>query len=243
LNIEIKEVNSMATLFQDYLGHNLLEVVARSTVFEDYVLTKEEVQQVVNTHFEPFPFGYKTRKEILNLYEAWIFVHLFSSSDVGLSTFEALHEIISDGVTDKPQLEGHFRSEDTQVVISKTTYQPPLVSRVEAQAEFNQTFNLLKDTLSSDYIDRYVKVEQILMFYIYLMRRQFFHDCNKRTATLFVNLMFNYYDLDCFLWFPTLEELDTFLAKLKVCYENQEYNTDCEFVDYLKANWLVNLSM
>lgn len=233
----------MTTLFQDYLGHNLLEVVARSTVFEDYVLTKEEVQQVVNTHFEPFPFGYKTRKEILNLYEAWIFVHLFSSSDVGLSTFEALHEIISDGVTDKPQLEGHFRSEDTQVVISKTTYQPPLVSRVEAQAEFNQTFNLLKDTLSSDYIDRYVKVEQILMFYIYLMRRQFFHDCNKRTATLFVNLMFNYYDLDCFLWFPTLEELDTFLAKLKVCYENQEYNTDCEFVDYLKANWLVNLSM
>ena len=233
----------MATLFQDYLGHNLLEVVARSTVFEDYVLTKEEVQQVVNTHFEPFPFGYKTRKEILNLYEAWIFVHLFSSSDVGLSTFEALHEIISDGVTHKPQLEGHFRSEDTQVVISKTTYQPPLVSRVEAQAEFNQTFNLLKDTLSSDYIDRYVKVEQILMFYIYLMRRQFFHDCNKRTATLFVNLMFNYYDLDCFLWFPTLEELDTFLAKLKVCYENQEYNTDCEFVDYLKANWLVNLSM
>lgn len=233
----------MTTLFQDYLGHNLLEVVARSTVFEDYVLTKEEVQQVVNTHFEPFPFGYKTRKEILNLYEAWIFVHLFSSSDVGLSTFEALHEIISDGVTDKPQLEGHFRSEDTQVVISKTTYQPPLVSRVEAQAEFNQTFNLLKGTLSSDYIDRYVKVEQILMFYIYLMRRQFFHDCNKRTATLFVNLMFNYYDLDCFLWFPTLEELDTFLAKLKVCYENQEYNTDCEFVDYLKANWLVNLSM
>lgn len=233
----------MTTLFQDYLGHNLLEVVARSTVFEDYVLTKEEVQQCVNTLFEPLPFGYKTRKELLNLYEAWIFVHLFSSSDVGLSTFEALHEIISDGVTDKPQLEGHFRSEDFPVNISGTTYQPPLVSRKEAQAEFNRTFNLLKETLSSDYIDRYVKVEQILMFYVYLMRRQFFHDCNKRTATLFVNLMFNYYDLDCFLWFPTLEELDTFLAKLKVCYENQEYNTDCEFVDYLKANWLVNLSM
>lgn len=233
----------MATLFQDYLGHNLLEVVARSTVFEDYVLTKEEVQQCVNTLFEPLPFGYKTRKELLNLYEAWIFVHLFSSSDVNMTTFEDLHELISSGVTDKPQLEGHFRSEDFPVNISGTTYQPPLVSRKEAQAEFNQTFNLLKDTLSSDYIDRYVKVEQILMFYIYLMRRQFFHDCNKRTATLFVNLMFNYYDLDCFLWFPTLEELDTFLAKLKVCYENQEYNTDCEFVDYLKANWLVNLSM
>ena len=233
----------MATLFQDYLGHNLLEVVARSTVFEDYVLTKEEVQQCVNILFEPLPFGYKTRKELLNLYEAWIFVHLFSSSDVNITTFEDLHELISSGVTDKPQLEGHFRSEDTQVVISKTTYQPPLVSRVEAQAEFNQTFNLLKDTLSSDYIDRYVKVEQILMFYIYLMRRQFFHDCNKRTATLFINLLFNHYDLNCFLWFPTLEELDTFLAKLKVCYENQEYNTDCEFVDYLKANWLVNLSM
>ena len=233
----------MTTLFQDYLGHNLLEVVARSTVFEDYVLTKEEVQQCVNTLFEPLPFGYKTRKELLNLYEAWIFVHLFSSSDVGLSTFEALHEIISDGVTDKPQLEGHFRSEDFPVNISGTTYQPPLVSRKEAQAEFNRTFNLLKETLSSDYIDRYVKVEQILHFYVYLMRRQFFHDCNKRTATLFINLLFNHYDLNCFLWFPTLEELDTFLAKLKVCYENQEYNTDCEFVDYLKANWLVNLSM
>lgn len=233
----------MTTLFQDYLGHNLLNIVARSTVFEDYVLTKEEVQQIVNTHFEPLPYGYKTRKEVLNLYEAWIFVHLFSSSDVDITTFEDLHELISSGVTDKPQLEGHFRSEDFPVNISGTTYQPPLVSRKEAQAEFNRTFNLLKETLSSDYIDRYVKVEQILMFYIYLMRRQFFHDCNKRTATLFVNLMFNYYDLDCFLWFPTLEELDTFLAKLKVCYENQEYNTDCEFVDYLKANWLVNLSM
>lgn len=233
----------MTTLFQDYLGHNLLDVVSRSTVFEDYVLTKEEVQQVVNTQFEPFPFGYKTRKEINNLYEAWVFVHLFSSSDVSIATFEDLHELISSGVTDKSQLEGHFRSEDFPVNISGTTYQPPLVSRKEAQAEFNRTFNLLKETLSSDYIDRYVKVEQILMFYIYLMRRQFFHDCNKRTATLFVNLMFNYYDLDCFLWFPTLEELDTFLAKLKVCYENQEYNTDCEFVDYLKANWLVNLSM
>lgn len=233
----------MTTLFQDYLGHNLLDVVSRSTVFEDYVLTKEEVPQIVNTHFEPLPYGYKTRKEVLNLYEAWIFVHLFSSSDVDITTFEDLHELISSGVTDKPQLEGHFRSDDTKIVISGTTYQPPSVSRAEAQAEFNQTFNLLKDTLSSEYIDRYVKVEQILHFYVYLMRRQFFHDCNKRTATLFVNLMFNYYDLDCFLWFPTLEELDTFLAKLKVCYENQEYNTDCEFVDYLKANWLVNLSL
>lgn len=233
----------MTTLFQDYLGHNLLDIVARSTVFEDYVLTKEEVQQVVNTHFEPLPFGYKTRKELLNLYEAWIFVHLFNSSDVSLTTFEDLHEIISDGVTDKPQLEGHFRSEDTQVVISDSTYQPPSVSRKEAQAEFNRIFNLLKETLSSDYIDHYVKVEQILHFYVYLMRRQFFHDCNKRTATLFVNLLFNFYGLNCFLWFPTLEELDTFLARLKVCYENQEYNTDCEFVDYLKANWLVNLSM
>ena len=34
----------MTTIFQDYLGHNLLDVVSRSTVFEDYVLTKEEVQ-------------------------------------------------------------------------------------------------------------------------------------------------------------------------------------------------------
>lgn len=233
----------MTTLFQDYLGHNLLDVVSCSTVFEDYVLTKEEVQQIVNTHFEPLPYGYKTRKEVLNLYEAWIFVHLFSSSDVDITTFEDLHELISSGVTAKPQIEGHFRSEDFPVNISGTTYQPPLVSRKEAQAEFNRTFNLLKETLSSDYIDRYVKVEQILHFYVYLMRRQFFHDCNKRTATLFINLLFNHYDLNCFLWFPTLEELDTFLAKLKVCYENQEYNTDCEFVDYLKANWLVNLSM
>lgn len=233
----------MTTLFQDYLGHNLLDIVARSTVFEDYVLTKEEVQQIVNTHFEPLPFGYKTRKEILNLYEAWIFVHLFSSSDVGLSTFEALHEIISDGVTDKPQLEGHFRSEDFPVVISCTTYQPPSVSRSKAKFEFISTLHQLDKILSSDLFDRHYKVEQNLHFYVYLMRRQFFHDCNKRTATLFINLLFNHYDLNCFLWFPTLEELDTFLAKLKVCYENQEYNTDCEFVDYLKANWLVNLSM
>lgn len=233
----------MVSLFQDYLGHNLLEVVAYSTVFEDYVLTKQEVQQIVNTHFEPFPFGYKTRKELLNLYESWIFVHLFNSSDVSLTTFEDLHEIISDGVTDKPQLEGHFRSEDTQVVISDSTYQPPSVSRKEAQAEFNDLLSFLKEILSSKDTSRYVKIEQILLFYLCLMRRQYFHDCNKRTATLFVNLLFNFYDLNCFLWFPTLEELEVFLDKLKVCYENVDLNTDLEFVDYLRSTLLVDLNM
>lgn len=232
----------MTTLFQDYLGHNLLDIVARSTVFEDYVLTKQEVQQIVNTHFEPFLFGYKTRKELLNLYEAWIFVHLFNSSDVSLATFEDLHEIISDGVTDKPQLEGHFRSEDTQVVISDSTYIPPSVSRSKAKFEFISTLHQLDKFLSSDLFDRYYKVEQILMFYVYLMRRQFFHDCNKRTATLFVNLLFNHYDLNYFLWFPTLEELDKVLSRLKLCYEIGDFGTDRTFVDYISSQYLVDLS-
>lgn len=230
----------MATIFQDYLGHNLLDIVARSTVFEDYVLTKEEVQQIVNTQFEPLPFGYKTSKEINNLYEAWIFVHLFNSSEVNITTFEDLHELISSGVTDKPQLEGHFRSEDFPVVISGTTYQPPSVSRIEAQTEFNDVFSFIQEILNSEDNERYVKIEQILMFYLFLMRRQYFHDCNKRTATLFVNLLFNYYDLNCFLWFPTLEELDGFLAKLKVCYENVGLITDFEIVSYLRSNGLVD---
>lgn len=233
----------MTTLFQDYLGHNLLEVVARSTVFEDYVLTKEEVQQVVNTHFEPFPFGYKTRKEILNLYEAWIFVHLFSSSNVNITTFEDLHELISSGVTDKPQLEGHFRSEDFPVVISGTNYQPPVVSRKEAQVEFNDVLSFIQEILNSEDTDRYVKIERVLMLYLFLMRRQYFYDCNKRTATLFVNLLFNHYDLKCFLWFPTLDDLDTFLDKLKVCYENVGLITDFEFVSYLRSTWLVDFSV
>lgn len=161
---------------------------------------------------------------------------------MNLSLFEDLHEIISSGVTDKPQLEGHFRSEETQVVISGSTYQPPLVSRVEAQAEFNRTFNLLKETLGSEYIDRYVKVEQVLMFYVYLMRRQFFHDYNKRTATLFVNLLFNHYDLNCFLWFPTLDELDKVLNRLQLCYELGDFGTDSAFVDYISSQYLVDLS-
>lgn len=196
----------------------------------------------MNTHFEPLPFGYKTRKEILNLYEAWIFVHLFNSSDIDLNTFEDLHEIISNGVTDKPQLEGHFRSEDTPVVISGSTHQPPSVSRKEAQAEFTRYFHLLKEKLNSDYEERYVKLEQILHFYIYLMRRQFFHDCNKRTATLFVNLLFNYYDLNFFLWFPTLEDLDKVLGRLKLCYEIGDFGTDSTFVDYISSQYLVDLS-
>lgn len=232
----------MTTLFQDYLGHNLLEVVARSTVFENYVLTKEEVQQIVNTHFESLPFGYKTRKEVLNLYEAWVFVHLFNSSSVDLSTFENLHELISDGVTDKPQLEGHFRSEDFPVVISGTTYQPPTVSRTEAQAEFTDVLSFIKEILNSEDTDRYVKLEQILRFYLFLMQRQYFHDCNKRTATLFVNLLFNFYDLNCFLWFPTLEELDNFLGKLKLCYEVGDFGTDSAFVDYINSQFLVDLT-
>lgn len=233
----------MTTLFQDYLGHNLLDIVARSTVFEDYVLTKEEVQQVVNTHFEPLPFGYKTRKEILNLYESWIFVHLFSSSDVNITTFEDLHELISSGVTDKPQLEGHFRSEDTKIVISGTIYRPPLVSRVEAQVEFKDILQWLQERLESDCVDRSIKIKDTLMFYLYLMRRQYFHDCNKRTATLFVNLLFNFYGLNCFLWFPTLDELAVFLDKLQFYYENVEFKTDFEFVDYLYSTWLVDFSV
>lgn len=231
----------MTSLFQDYLGYNLLDIVARSTVFEDYVLTKQEVQQIVNTHFEPLTFGYKTRKEINNLYEAWIFVHLFNSSDVDLNTFEDLHEIISNGVTDKPQLEGHFRSKDFPVVISGTTYQPPSVSREEAQAEFNDFLSFTQDILSSEDVDRYVKIEYTLVFYLCLMRRQFFHDCNKRTATLFVNLLFNHYDLNCFLWFPTLEELDKVLSRLKLCYEIGDFGTDSAFVDYISSQFLVDL--
>lgn len=237
------EVFKMTTLFQDYLGHNLLEVVARSTVFEDYVLTKEEVQQCVNTHFEPLPFGYKTRKELLNLYEAWIFVHLFNSSEVNLTTYEDLHEIISDGVTDKPQLEGHFRSEDTQVVISGSTYQPPSVLRSKAKFEFISALHQLDNFLSLERVDKHYKVEQILHFYVYLMRRQFFHDCNKRTATLFVNLLFNHYDLECFLWFPTLDELDKFLGRLKLCYEVGDIGVDTAFVDYISSQFLVDLSV
>ena len=233
----------MTTLFQDYLGHNLLDIVARSTVFEDYVLTKEEVQRIVNTHFEPLPFGYKTRKEVLNLYEAWIFVHLFNSLEVDLDTFTDLHDLISNGITDKPQLEGHFRSEEFPVVISGTTYTPPLVSRFEAQAEFNRYFYSLIDKLDSAYVDSYVKVEQILHFYVYLMHRQFFHDCNKRTATLFVNLLFNHYDLNCFLWFPTLDELDKVLSRLKLCYEIGDFGTDSAFVDYISSQYLVDLSV
>ena len=207
----------MSTLFQGYLGHNLLDIVARSTVFEDYVLTKEDVQQVVNTHFEPLPFGYKTRKEVLNLYEAWIFVHLFSLVDVNITTFEDLHELISSGVTDKPQLEGQFRSEDFPVSISGTLYQPPSVSRTEAQAEFNDLLSFLKEILSSKDTSRYVKIEQILLF--------------------------NHYDLNCFLWFPTLEELEVFLDKLKVCYESVDLNTDLEFVDYLRSTWFIDFSL
>ena len=233
----------MTTLFQDYLGHNLLDIVARSTVFEDYVLTKEDVQQIVNTPFEPLPFSYKTRKELINLYDAWIFVHLFNSSEVNLSIFEDLHEIISSGVTDKPQLEGHFRSEDTQVVISGSTYLPPSVSREEAQVEFNDVLSFTQEILNSEGTARYVKIEQVLMFYLFLMRRQYFHDCNKRTATLFVNLLFNFYDLNCFLWFPTLEELEVFLDKLKVCYESVDLNTDLEFVDYLRSTWFIDFSL
>ena len=233
----------MTTLFQDYLGHNLLDIVARSTVFEDYVLTKQEVQQIVNTYFEPFPFGYKTRKEILNLHEAWIFVHLFNSSEVNLTTYEDLHEIISDGVTDKPQLEGHFRSEDTQVVISGSTYRPPSASRTKAKIEFRSALHQLDNYLSSELFDRQYKVEQLLHFYVYLMRRQFFHDCNKRTATLFVNLLFNHYDLDCFLWFPTLDELDKFLSRLKLCYEDGDIGVDSAFVDYISSQFLVDLSV
>ena len=167
---------------------------------------------------------------------------MFSSSDVDITTFEGLHELISSGVPDKPQLEGYFRSDEFLVSISGTSYTPPSVSRKEAQAEFNRTFNLLKETLSSEYIDRYVKVEQILMFYVYLMRRQFFRDCNKRTATLFVNLLFNHYDLNCFLWFPTLEELDKVLGRLKLCYEIGDFGTDSAFVDYISSQYLVDLS-
>ena len=75
------------------------------------------------------------------------------------------------------------------------------------------------------------------------MRIQFLKDCNKRTATLFVNLLFNHYDLNCFLWFPTLEELDKVLSRLKLCYEVGDIGMDTAFVDYLSSQFLVDLSV
>lgn len=101
----------------------------------------------------------------------------------------------------------------------------------------------MQERLESDCVDRSIKIKDTLMFYLYLMRRQYFHDCNKRTATLFVNLLFNFYGLNCFLWFPTLDELAVFLDKLQFYYENVEFKTDFEFVDYLYSTWLVDFSV
>ena len=224
----------MVSSFQQYVSNNRLELVRRSTVLEGYMLSKLDTETIINKGVVQ-KLGFVQMKEVVNLNRAWDWVcqpHTFTKT-----ILEDLHEVISDEVTNYRYLEGYFRSETYEVKISGSSYIPPCVSRNDALNEFGYHLENLLHFLGSNNSTEQ-KMDECLHFYLYLMKRQFFHDCNKRTSYLFLNYLFNAFDLGCIMYLPKLSAEGTYLKHLKNFYESEDIRYVKQFVTYLKKYYV-----
>ena len=145
----------------------------------------------------------------------------------------------SEDVIHIPWLEGTFRTEKSRVTISQSTYVPPLTTRDEALREFQSKLSYVIGILSSN-SSQEEKVLVCLRLYVFLMKRQYFIDANKRTAYLFVNSLLRDFRLNRVLLLPKLSSYDTFNLKLKNYYEGRDVEGK-ELISYIKRYYLVKL--
>ena len=156
-----------------------------------------------------------------------------------MGILEELHSIVSEDVISVPWLEGTFRTEQSPITISCSTYVPPLTSRLEALKEFESRLSYVIGILRSNK-SKDDKITACVQFYIFLMKRQYFIDANKRTAYLFTNSLLRDFGLDVVLLLPKLSSYDTFNLKLKHYYEGDDKNGRL-LVSYIKRYYLVKL--
>lgn len=222
--------------FDAYVSQNRLDLVRRTMVFEGCVFSRGQVMGIFSN--EPVTnLDFKLVCGVRNVNRAWNWA--CSSKGYGVDTFEYLHSIVSEDVIRVPWLEGTFRDENTPVRISSSSYVPPLTTRREAFNEFDKKLTFVLNELRG-YQPVASKVRVCLNLFVFLMKRQYFIDANKRTAYLFVNSLLRDFGTGKILLLPDLKNYETFNALLKKYYEGSHVE-GIKLINYLNRYYIKDI--
>lgn len=222
--------------FDTYVRENRLDLVRGTMVFEDCVFSRSQVEEILRDEVVP-SLDYKLVCGVRNVNRAWSWV--CSTKKYGLGVLEELHAIVSEDVIRVPLLEGTFRDETVGVRISSSTYVPPITTRAEAYNEFEkELFYVLYELKGYQTIEYKVKV--CLSLFVFLMKRQYFIDANKRTAYLFVNSLLRDFSIGKILLLPNLDNYENFNKLLKAYYEGGQTDK-LKLINYLNRYYIKDI--
>lgn len=222
--------------FDAYVRQNRLDLVRRTMVFEGMVFSKSQTQEILGGGVIPH-LDYTLVCGVRNVNRAWSWV--CSPKEYRIDTLEYLHSIVSEDVIRVPWLEGTFRDENMPVRISSSSYVPPLTTRREAFDEFDKKLTfVLNDLKGYQPIEKKVKI--CLEFLIFLMKRQYFIDANKRTAYLFVNSLLRDFGTGKILLLPDLKNYETSNKLLKKYYEGS-HQDGIKLINYLNRYYIKDI--
>lgn len=222
--------------FDTYVSQNRLDLVRGTMVFEDCVFSRNQAEKILSNEVVP-NLDYKLVCGVRNVNRAWSWV--CSPKEYGLGVLEELHAIVSEDVIRVPWLEGTFRDETVGVRISSSTYVPPLTTRSEAYNEFEKELSYVLYELKGYQSIEY-KVKVCLSLFVFLMKRQYFIDANKRTAYLFVNSLLRDFGIGKILLLPNLKNYENFNKLLKKYYEGGQTDK-LKLINYLNRYYIKDI--
>ena len=222
--------------FDTYVSQNRLDLVRGTMVFEDCLFSSSQVEEILRDEVVP-NLDYKLVCGVRNVSRAWSWV--CSPKEYGVGTLEELHSIVSEDVIRVSWLEGTFRDEKMPVVNSYSSYSPPLTSRAEAYNEFDRELVYALYELKG-YQSNEKKVRLCLELFVFLMKRQYFIDANKRTAYLFVNSLLRDFGIGKILLLPDLKNYKTFSKLLKAYYEGGQTDK-LKLINYLNRYYIKDI--
>ena len=222
--------------FDAYVSQNKLDLVRRTMVFEGIIFSKSQTQEILSNEYVP-SLDYQLVCGVRNVNRAWNWV--CSPKEYGVRVLEELHSIVSEDVIRVPWLEGMFRDETMGVKISSSSYVPPLTTRMEAFNEFDKKLTFVLNELKG-YQPVESKVRVCLEFLIFLMKRQYFIDANKRTAYLFVNSLLRDFGTGKILLLPDLKNYENFNKLLKKYYEGS-HAEGIKLINYLNRYYIKDI--
>ena len=222
--------------FDIYVSQNRLDLVRRTMVFEGTVFSASQTQEILGNGVIP-NLDYQLVCGVRNINRAWNW--LCSPKEYGVDTFEYLHSIVSEDVIRVPWLEGTFRDETVGVKIYSSSYVPPLTTRREAISEFNKKLTFVLNELKWCQ-PMESKVRVCLNLFVFLMKRQYFIDANKRTAYLFVNSLLRDFGTGKILLLPDLKNYKNFNELLKKHYEGGQLSS-INLINYLYRYYIKDI--
>lgn len=222
--------------FDSYVRQNRLDLVRRTMVFEGTIFSKSQTKDILSKECVP-NLDFTLVCGVRNINRAWSWV--CSPKEYSMGVLEELHSIVSEDVIRVPWLEGMFRDETMGVRISSSYYVPPLTTRMEAFNEFDKKLTfVLNDLKVYQPVER--KVRTCLNLFVFLMKRQYFIDANKRTAYLFVNSLLRDFGTGKILLLPDLKNYETFNALLKKYYEGS-HQEGIKLINYLNRYYIKDI--